>query len=415
MKKCLIFLLIFILLFSNTNYIALAKEIPPSVSADSAVLMDADTGTILYSKNMNTAYPPASTTKVMTALLTIENTKLDEIVKVSEKTPYVDGSKIGLFQGEEITAKNLLYGLLLLSGNDCAEALAEHISGSIENFAKLMTERAKELGCENTNFVNPSGLFNENHKTSAKDLALIMREAVKHPEFREIASTFSYKIPPTNKHPEGIYLANENKLINKNTPYYYEGAEAGKTGYTVQSKHSYVASATKNGQRLIVALVHDSNKTFYDDAKNLFNYGFNNFELIRLYKKGETVTTFSQEGLQIPLNAAEDYYYVKEKDSADLPQYKLIDSSLKDKTFKKGEQIMEASMALKDKPLPNLKLVSGIDYETKPIFSISTSNMKKGSSFNPYILIAIGVASITIVIAVMIKIRRKRKGRLFYK
>ncbi|MCM8710387.1 D-alanyl-D-alanine carboxypeptidase [Clostridium sp. SYSU_GA19001] len=414
MKNFSIFLLIFILLFSNIN-IAMAKDAPPVVSADSVVLIDATTGTILYSKNMNTAYPPASTTKIMTALLTIENTNLNDVVKVSQKTPFVDGSKIGLFQDEEITVKNLLYGLLLLSGNDCAEALAEHIGGSIENFAKLMTERAKELGCENTNFINPSGLYDENHKISAKDLALIMKEAVKHPEFREIASTFSYKIPPTNKHPEGIYLANENKLINKYSLYYYDGAEAGKTGYTVQSKHSYVASAIKNGQRLIVALVHDSNKTFYEDAKKLFNYGFNNYELIRLYKQGDNVATYSLGDIQIPLNAAEDYYYVKEKESEDIPKYKLIESSLKTKTFKKEEQIMEASITLKDKQLPNLKLTSGIDYESNFLFNPAITETGKNLKINPYILSAISIAVALITATVIIKIRKKRNGRLFYK
>lgn len=408
MKKFFIFLLTIIVILINSNNAAYAKQSAPSVVADSAVLIDATTGTVLYSKNMNTAYPPASTTKIMTTLLTLENANLNDMAKVSKDVPYVDGSKIGIAEGEEISVKNLLYGLLLMSGNDCAEALAEHVGGSIQNFAGLMTKRAKELGCESTNFVNPSGLYNENHKISAKDLALIMREVMKHPEFREIASTFSYKIPPTNKHPQGIYLANENKLINKNSKYYYQYAEAGKTGYTVQSKHSYVASATKNSQRLIVALVHDSVKNFYTDSKNLFEYGFNNYELKELYKEGDSVTTFSQDSLKIPLTAAEDYYYVKEKNSTALPQFEVISSDLINKDFKKGDQIMEASVTLKNKSLPNLKLSSGIDYSTKTELTASSIYNKPQSKYRIYSIVGICTLSLGFASALFIKFKLKK-------
>lgn len=412
MKKFFVLLFTFILLFGSKSNLVFAKETPPSVTADSAVLIDAATGTILYSKNMNSAYPPASTTKVMTALITIENMNLNEIVTVSKKTPYVDGSKIGLFEGEQLKAKDLLYGLLLLSGNDCAEALAEHISGSTENFAKLMTKRAKELGCENTNFTNPHGLYDENHKTSAKDLALILREAMKHPEFREIASTYSYKIPPTNKHPEGINLGNENMLINKNSKYYYKEAEAGKTGYTVQSRFSYVASASKDGHRLILALVHSNTKTYYEDSKNLFNYGFDNFELLPLFKKGDIVTTLSLNNLNVPLAAAEDYYYVREKGSDVNPEYKILETDLKNKSFKKGDSIAEASITLSDKALPSLKLVSTVDYENKHVSNNIIISKKYYSKSTIYALVILSTVCIITVAILIIKNRRKKSKKI---
>lgn len=411
MKKFFVLLWIVILMFVNKNDIVFAKDAPPSVTSDSAVLIDAATGTVLYSKNMNSAYPPASTTKVMTALLTIENINLDEIVTVSQKTPYVDGSKIGLFEGEQVAAKDLLYGLLLLSGNDCAEALAEHISGSAENFAKLMTERAKELGCENTNFANPHGLYDDNHRTSAKDLALILREAMKHPEFREIASAFTYKIPPTNKHPEGIHLANENKLINKNSKYYCKEAEAGKTGYTTQSRFSYVASASKDGQRLILALIHSNTKTYYEDSINLFNYGFNNFELLPLLKEGDIVTNLSQDNSSIPLAAAEDYYYVREKGSESKPELKLLDSALDKKSFKKGDNVAEASVTLNDKSLPNLKLISSVDHEAKPVLSITTNKKNQHNTTLRIILIPL-IIIILAVTFIIIKNKRNKRRKL---
>lgn len=411
MKKFFVLLWIVILMFVNKNDMVFAKDAPPSVTSDSAVLIDAATGTVLYSKNMNSAYPPASTTKVMTALLTIENINLDEIVTVSQKTPYVDGSKIGLFEGEQVAAKDLLYGLLLLSGNDCAEALAEHISGSAENFAKLMTERAKELGCENTNFANPHGLYDDNHRTSAKDLALILREAMKHPEFREIASAFTYKIPPTNKHPEGIHLANENKLINKNSKYYCKEAEAGKTGYTTQSRFSYVASASKDGQRLILALIHSNTKTYYEDSINLFNYGFNNFELLPLLKEGDIVTNLSQDNSSIPLAAAEDYYYVREKGSESKPELKLLDSALDKKSFKKGDNVAEASVTLNDKSLPNLKLISSVDHEAKPVLSITTNKKNQHNTTLRIILIPL-IIIILAVTFIIIKNKRNKRRKL---
>lgn len=244
------------------------------VAADSAVLMDAETGQILYSKNMNNAYPPASTTKIMTALLVLENCKLEDIVTIGENPPKTEGNNIALIEGEQFTVKDLLHALIAESANDCANALAEHISGSVANFARKMNERAKELGCKNTNFVNPSGLYNKYHKSSANDLALIMRELIKHKEFTEIATTMSYSIPSTNKTVRERSIPNRNKLLIKNSGFYYEGCIGGKTGYTIQSKHSYVASAARDGRQLIVALVHDKEKKFYSDTIKLFNFGF---------------------------------------------------------------------------------------------------------------------------------------------
>lgn len=409
MKRFVIFLVVIIMLLTNSNISIYAKDSAPSVSADSAVLMDATTGTILYSKNMDDAYPPASTTKIMTALLTLENNKLDDMVTVGKNPPFIDGSKIGLFEGEELSVKNLLYGMLLLSGNDCAEALAEQTSGSNDAFAALMNKRAKELGCLDTNFVNPSGLYNENHKTSAKDLALIMKELIKHPEFREISSTFSYKIPPTNKHPEGINLANENKLINKNSMYYYQGADAGKTGYTVQSSHSYVASATRNGQRLILALVHDKNKKFFEDSKTLFDYGFNNFQLMPLYKKNDLVTTLNEDNLSIPLLAGEDYYYVKEKSSTEVPKFEITNNKLSDKSFIKGEKITEASIEFNKETLPKLSLDSGIDHKLKANFNEKLFSSPKNNKLVLFISIPLAIFILLSLLRISIKIRRKKR------
>lgn len=405
MKKFLTILLSSIIIFSNINLKVLAKEPEPTVSAEGAVLMDATTGEILYSKNMNAAFPPASTTKIMTALLTLEKCNLDDIVTVGKNPPFADGSKIYIFEGEQLTVRDLLYGLLLPSANDCAEALAEHISGSIDEFAKLMNKRAKELGCENTNFVNPSGLYNENHKTSAKDLALIMRQLSSMPEYKTIATTLATKIAPTNKNKEERPLWNENRLIQKNSRYYYDGIIGGKTGYTVQSEHSYVAAATRNGQRLIVALVHDKNKTFFEDSVNLFNYGFNNYKLEKLFSKGDEITNYKSENLTIPLIAGEDFYYVKEKNSNEVPTYTLPQTNLSDRSFKTGDILLEAPVTFSNKQIGNLKIASGTDHEIKPVFSFKSDSKVNNN------LLYFAVPGIAIILLMAVFIKRYRRVR----
>ena len=192
MRKLITIILTSFFLLFNIAPTVEAQVNPPAVSADSVVLMDATTGKILYEKNKNSAYPPASTTKIMTILLVLENSNLNDVVTVSKNAEMTDGSKIYISEGEKISVKELLYGLTLASANDCAVALAEHISGSTEKFAALMNEKANSLGCKNTNFVNPNGLYDVNHKTSAYDLALIMQELTKHNEYKEISTTPSY-------------------------------------------------------------------------------------------------------------------------------------------------------------------------------------------------------------------------------
>lgn len=379
MKKiCKIFLNVIILLALFLNNTVSAAVKPPEVSADGAVLMDASTGEVIYSKNMTSPYPPASTTKIMTALLTLENCNLEDIVTIGPKPPLADGSKIYLEEGEQLKVKDLLYALLLASANDAAEALAEHISGTKEEFANLMNKRALELGATSTNFVNPNGLYDDKHKTSAKDLALIMRELIKHPEYTEISTTSSYKIAPTNKMKKERPLWNGNRLVQKSSQYYYKDCQGGKTGYTIQSDHSYVATAERNGQKLILALIHDKNKTYFKDAANLFDYGFNNFELAKLYSQGELVTKYEKDDLSVPLLAEKDFYYVKEKNSSSIPAINLHNenTSIFDKSFKKGDILSEGTVVLNDKSLGSLKLLAGQDYEPNKFLNAVTSEKK---------------------------------------
>jgi D-alanyl-D-alanine carboxypeptidase len=230
-------------------------------------------------------------------------------------------------------------------------------------------------------------------------------------------ATTIYKIPPTNKHPEGINLATENKIMYKNSKYFYEGAEGGKTGYTVQSRFSYVACASKNGERLIATFVHDENKSYYTDVKALFDFGFKNFELVKLYNKGDFVANFSQGDFQMPLIASEDYYYVREKLSDDKPQYTILSADLKDKSFNKGDLVAEASMSMKDKQLSNLKLASGINHELKtaPFITNSASVLKLNN--NKYFFYIAGISTIAVLVSLytLIKKRRNKRNSRLYK
>ena len=239
---------------------------PPQASAKSAVLID-DTGKILYEKSANDMAYPASTTKIMTALLTLE--KLDELgldirseIIVPEDAVGIEGSSIYLKKGERISIEELLYGLMLQSGNDSATALAIAVGGSLSEFVAMMNERAAVLGCTATNFTNPSGLYDENHYTSAADLAKIAMAAMSRDDFRKIVATKDWQSTDGARS-----FHNKNKTI-----FQYEGANGIKIGFTKASGRTLVASAEKNGRQLIAVVLNDSN--WFEDAYALMDYGF---------------------------------------------------------------------------------------------------------------------------------------------
>jgi D-alanyl-D-alanine carboxypeptidase len=209
----------------------------PTISGGSAILINAQTGQIIYEKNANQARYPASTTKVLTALLAVEHLNPNKILTVSKSACAIPGdrSSVGLKAGEQMSVNNLLHALLINSANESANTLAEGVSGSIPAFVKLMNKRARELGAKNSNFVTPHGYHDPKHYTTAYDLAKITMEAMKKPLIRAIVKTQIYKIPPTNIHKSGIYLSNTNKLVNKyrGSAYFYPYAEGVKPALQV--------------------------------------------------------------------------------------------------------------------------------------------------------------------------------------
>ena len=252
------------------------------VTAESAIIMEQETGTILYSKNVDDVHYPASITKIMTALLVLENCDLDEIVTFSADAVYgteLGSSSIARDVGEEMTVEQTLYGMMLESANECAYALGEHVAGDIPTFVDMMNAKAKELGCKNTHFNNTNGLPDEEHYTSAYDMALIARAAFAIPKFAEIVGTKNYTIPPTNKHSDPTPLNNHHQMLHyyKTNKYLYEYCLGGKTGYTTVAGATLVTYAKKDGMTLICVVMKDTTAEQYNDTTNLFEYCFDNF------------------------------------------------------------------------------------------------------------------------------------------
>ncbi len=252
---------------------------PDEIIAETAIVMDAETGDIYFDKKMNRQMYPASITKLMTALLVLENISMTDQVLFSEtavKSLEYGSSSIGIRVNEILTVDQAMHGLLLMSANETANALAEQVSGSVDNFVLAMNAKARDLGLTNTHFTNPHGLFSETHYTSAYDIALITQEVIKWPEFMAIMETSMYEIPPTNQCDETRYLAQQHKMLNDKNDMriYREDVIAGKVGYTSESCHTLVTVADNGTRRLIIAVFNSDNKSRYEDTAKLIEYGY---------------------------------------------------------------------------------------------------------------------------------------------
>lgn len=308
-KKCtiIIILLLFFQLFLQVPVYAETTSL--DIASEAAIIMERSTGKILYEKNSKAVLYPASTTKILTAIIAIENCNLSDTAVASYSAIHSVPSgytNANIQIGEELTIENLLYALMLKSANEAANILAEHISGSVESFASVMNTKAIEIGCTNTHFVNGNGIHNSDHYSTAYDLALIANYAMENTTFRKIVSTTSYTLPATNKYPNADRtFSNTNDLIipnnnNKANNYYYKYATGIKTGFTTPAKNCLVASSNKDGLEFVTVVLKSGitpdglSEKFLDTIK-LFNYGYENYTLTKVKEKNDTIKTIEIE------------------------------------------------------------------------------------------------------------------------
>lgn len=338
----IIFMLIFIL--HTSMCYALTEQ--PEISADAAILIDSSSEKVLYSKNENQKMYPASTTKILTAILTIENCNLNDVVTVPYEaiSSITSGYSVAALQaGEQLTVEQLLQVMLVHSANDAANVLAFHVSGSIENFAELMNNKVSELGLTNTHFTNPSGMHDENHYTTAHDLAIIMKYCMKNDTFRSLSSLKYCTIPATNKYDVRVFNTTNELLIYDNrdvsSNYYYKYVIAGKTGYTTQAKNCLVSVAKKENLELICVVlsagIYPNNVSAkFVDTKSIFDYGYNNYTIKKLREKDAIATQIeigngTKETRNLDLLISDDLSALVTQDEFDTefePQIELQDN-----------------------------------------------------------------------------------------
>ncbi|HET56157.1 MAG TPA: D-alanyl-D-alanine carboxypeptidase [Ignavibacteria bacterium] len=350
-RLAILFLIVSIFLLQTSSSFADADEL--KISASSGILMDSKTGRILWEKNSNTKRSIASTTKMMTAIVALENVSLDKVVTTSPSAADVGEAEIYLSPGEKITVENLLYGILLKSGNDAATVLAEYVGGSVDNFIKKMNKKAIILGADKTKFLNPTGLEQEGHFSTAYDLSLIARHCLQNKKFAEIVSTKKYTIPwLDNSFPRE--LTNHNKLLLK-----YDYVDGIKTGYTKKAGYCLVASATKDGKKFIsVVLNASTSEDCYADSKKILDYGFDEFELESFVKKGDTFKLMKLSTWENELNlvAEKDIVLLTKKESDDLE--KIVSVNYPNLPVLKGQKVGEITISFKGEELAHSDLLA---------------------------------------------------------
>ena len=309
-------LIVVILLQSNSQSIAKAQSLI-ELNSPSAILIDAGTGKVLFEKNVNEKLEPASITKIMTLLLAFEavdqgKANLSDVVKISERAWKTGGSQVFLGMGEEQTLETLLKCITIASANDASVAVAEYLGGSVEGFVKMMNEKAKNLGMKNTHFVNPHGLSDPDHYTTAYDIALMSRELVKYPKYFEWSTIWMDSLEHTDKDREPTMLANTNKLMGK-----YEGLDGLKTGFHRKAGYCFAGTAKRGDFRLIsVVLNAENSKQRFEDTTKLLDYGFGNYNSLKIVERGSVCKKIPVEKgsvKQVDIIASDDLSILTQK------------------------------------------------------------------------------------------------------
>lgn len=389
MKKYFIFLLVFTVIFTNITSLSYANvdankdkiedkaetesktKSKLDLKAETAILINSQTGEALFEKESNKEMFPASTTKILTAIIAIENSDLQAKVIIDEETgTQKEGTHLALITGEVFTMEQLLNALLISSANDSAVAIAKHVSGSVENFATLMNQEARRMGAKNSNFTNPSGMPDQAHVSTAYDLAVIAKYAMKNDIFREIVKKPKYKIDPTNKQSEPRLFNNSNKLLfsnkqikvdGKSTAIKYDGVLGIKTGYTEAAQQCMVSAVDISGNEYISVILHSVGTDIYVDTHKLFNYSSKNSKPNVLAKKNEFIDNIKIDGGNIPFITAvleKDFNFVANGESISNIEKELVPTPKLKLPIEKGQVVGKVNFKSGDKVLGSVNVVS---------------------------------------------------------
>lgn len=388
----------------------------PVLSARSALLMDADTGQILWEKNADVVRPPASTTKILTGLLLAENTQPDDIVTVMDPNiRKVEPSSLHLRPWEKLSARDLLYALILRSANDGAVVVAQHVSGSVPKFAEKMNARARELGAVSSNFVNPHGLHHPDHYTTARDLALIARAALQNPRLADAVGTPRRKITRSKSKTDNVVSSKARKFFKT-----FQGANGVKTGYTRAAGYCFVGSATRDGRRLL-SVILDAHDNASGETMPLLSWGFRRFQAVVVARKGETVSEVPVRGGQVaklPVVAARDLRASADILSAaptvDAPPVVTTEMVGMDELWapiRQGQEVGRLLVKINGVEVSSAPLLAGTTIEPSPIRAAATTAAGSGKALliagaGALVLVGCGYGTATA------KSARRRRRRL---
>jgi len=401
-----------LLVVSPINKQAVAGDEVPKIISQSAVLMDAKTGQVLYGKNIHMKLYPASITKILTILLGIENGRLQDKVTMSQEavSSILQGSShIALDIGEKISLEQALMAAMLPSANDASNGIAEHISGSISDFALLMNQRAREAGALNSNFVNPHGLHNDKHVSTAYDMAMITRTALQNDKFREIFGTVRYTIPPTNKQSESRDLWATHRMLTTNK-FAYKGVIGGKTGYTKEAQNTLVTVARRGERELIAVVMKSQNTGVYTDTIALFDYGFNQFNEVKILPSASDNSIKGQEDTKMIQNILDQ--------NKNMQVTRLLHKSISREDIVVDYQIVDDGLSMQPELQINMHLRTGDNLMYPDLGSVYLTNSSTGQWgwINTVLKIFKVLASLIVTIIVLLfilrwyfKMRRKKR------
>ena len=402
----------------------------PKVMAETAIVMDMDTEEILYAKGIDEKRAPASTTKILTAMLAIEKVPFETQITFTDEVNNIEAGSthIGIKPGETLTMKDCAYAIFLASANEVSSGVAEYIGTTVPAFVDMMNQRAKELGCTNTHFVNANGLYDENHYTTARDLAIIAKAAFQNETFREVVKTPYYIVPKTNITDEERWLNNHHKMILQGSEY-YEGCLGGKTGYTEKAGNTLVTYAERNGRKLVCALLADVNVVAqYTDTKALLDYGFDSFQRLdttavslspaksdklgkQLEEKGLLSTALETTSISVPKELTEELTYktTLENNMLNIDYYygkQQIGSS----SMQASDEILKVSQELSPKEVTKTD-ASVSPNPTKDSNTSEKDNILPSWKYIALFLLITGILFYIVVLIVNIKRSIKRRKR----